>query len=221
MPVEVVGRDVEAGRRQRPRDECDQCSWKLDSSTARTSCGSGCSTASSSGVADVAGLDGPQAGGPQHRGQHPHRRGLAVRAGDGEPGRGPLRAAHPPGELDLAPDRHPAAAAATQQRAVGPPARRGDDEVGARRRSSPVCSWAEPHVDAEDVEHAGALVLGVAVAFVDDHDAGPAVEQRVGGGEAGDADAGDDDAQPRPRRLVRTAPTSHGGTAHAPTTHSA
>ena len=56
---------------------------------------------------------------------------------------------------------------------------------------------------------------------VDDGDGGPALEQRVGGGEPAHADAGDEDAQPGPvgvavgerrqarRRVDVTAPTTH------------
>ena len=73
--------------------------------------------------ADVAGGDAAQPGRTQDRVQHPHRGGLAVGAGDREPGRVVLGVAEPPGQLDLAPDRYAARPGLREERRVGAPAR--------------------------------------------------------------------------------------------------
>ena len=91
VPVDVVGGDVEAGRGTGASD-CDQCSWKLESSTAMTSNGSGCSTASRIGVPTLPALHARSPAAARIDGQHLHRGRLAVGAGDREPGRRPVRA---------------------------------------------------------------------------------------------------------------------------------
>ena len=62
--------------------------------------------------ADVAGRRRAQPRRPQDRGEHVDGRRLAVRAGDREPRSRALERAHPPRQLDLAPDRYPAGVAA-------------------------------------------------------------------------------------------------------------
>jgi hypothetical protein len=171
---------------------------------------------------DVAGLDGVPPRRPQHRAEHRDRRRLAVRAGHRQPGRGAGRRAHPPGQLDLAPDRDPGRGGRRQHRLVRPPAGRGDDDV--RRRAADVRQrrrvvLAEADVDAEDVEHLAALLLARPVAAVEQDHPRAALDQRVGRGEPGHADAGDDDPQPGPVRVpVRQLREEPG---HVPTTHSA
>ena len=78
---------------------------------------------------DVADRRTAQAGRAQDRVEHLHRGGLAVGAGDGQPGGGVLGIAQPPGELDLAPDRDAAGRGLREQGRGGLPARRGDEHV--------------------------------------------------------------------------------------------
>ena len=159
----------------------------------------------------------------QDRREHLHGRRLAVGAGDGEPRRGAVRAAQPPGELDLAPDRDAGRRGRGEQRLVGPPAGRGDDELGAvaaARRPS----LAEPDVDAERSRRLGRARCSRASPSRPSTTVtrGAALEQGVGGGEAGDAEAGDDDAQPGPVGVAvgqRVEPAVRSLT--RPTTHSA
>ena len=147
MPVDVVGGDVEARRgpgceRVRPVQlEARQ----LDGDDV---VGLGVHDRLEHRGADVAGAAGSQPGGAQDRGQHLHGRRLAVGAGDGEPGRGALARAQPPGQLDLAPDRDAGRGRGREQRLVRAPARRGDDEVDgapsgrAATASGPKVRWA-------------------------------------------------------------------------------
>ena len=89
------------------RSDGAQYSWKLDSSTASRS--AGCSSTSSTGLADVAAQHAAQARGGQHGVQHRRRRRLAVGAGHHQPApRRPVvaRGVQPPGQLHVAPDGH-------------------------------------------------------------------------------------------------------------------
>ena len=81
---------------------------------------------------DVAGRHAAQPRRAQDRVEHLDRRGLAVGAGDGEPGRVVVGVAKPPGQLDLAPDRYAAVAGLREQRRVG----RQPGEVTSRSTSS-------------------------------------------------------------------------------------
>jgi hypothetical protein len=67
---------------------------------------------------DVACGNCPVAGRGQDRGQHLHRGGLAVGAGDAQPGRRVGGIAQPPGQLDLAPDRDAPLDGGREQRRV-------------------------------------------------------------------------------------------------------
>ena len=151
MPVDVVGRDVEAGGGDRGRPSACQCSWKLDSSTASTSYGSGCSTASSSGVPTLPAL---VARSPAARRIEASICTVVVLplvpvtvSHGAAPTRGRIRQAS-----STSPQTGmPAAAAATSSGVVGRqpgevttssvPSRHGDQVLGA-----------DPHVDAEDVQ---------------------------------------------------------------------
>jgi hypothetical protein len=68
--------------------------------------------------ADVADRAGAPSGRDEHRFEHADGRGLAVRAGDCEPGR-TAPVPQLPGELDLAPDRNPDGRCVAEQRVVG------------------------------------------------------------------------------------------------------
>ncbi|GAA3067470.1 hypothetical protein GCM10020000_59780 [Streptomyces olivoverticillatus] len=117
------------------------------------------------GGADVADGGGAQSGGLQDGGEHLDGGGLAVGAGDGEPGGGPL-ATQLPGDLDIADHTHARRGRGREERAGGLPAGRGDDEVGALGEGVGV---AEADGDALlGAEHAGALAQGRGVAAVDD-----------------------------------------------------
>ena len=85
------------------------------------------------------GGDRAPAGGPQHRREHPHRRGLAVGAGDDQPRRGVVGRAQPPGQLDLAPDRD--AGARRPRRAA---ARRGASPGEVTTSSRPPAAARSP-----------------------------------------------------------------------------
>ena len=74
---------------------------------------------------------------------------------------------------------------------------RGDDELGARRRLDDVLG-AEADVDVEDLEDRRALADRLGLVAGDGRDAGAAVGERVGGGEAGHAEPDDEDVDPRP-----------------------
>jgi hypothetical protein len=164
---------------------------------------------------DVADGDAAQPGGPQDRVEHLDGGGLAVGAGDGQPGGVVVRVAQPPGQLDLAPDRHPAVARLGEQRAVGAPAGRGDqhvDVVGQRRGGT----FAEPDLGAEHLEQLGLLGL-VADHLVERGHRGTEVVEVVGGGKAGHAEAGDHG----PDSLPGVVPTQVPGVHYVPATHSA
>lgn len=142
--------------------------------------------------ADVADGRGAQARRLQDRGQHPYGRGLAVGAGDREPGRGlaSVVAAQAPGQFDVAPDRDARLGGSQEERLVRLPAGGGDDEFRGRRQGRAV---AEAHGDAERLQfsrlRAGALV----VAVVDDGDERAALVQGAGRGNPADAEPGDGD----------------------------
>jgi hypothetical protein len=232
MPVDMVGRDVEAGRgdrRHRPLPmqlEAGQLNGKHVE-------GLGVQHRFQQGCAHVAGTDRAQPARPQDRSKHVDGRRLAVGAGDREPGGGPGLGPHPPGEFDLSPHRYAVRRRIEQQRVVGPPARRGDDQVQQRwcvraalpRQGADVL-LAQADLRAEDRQDLGSLVDGLSGAgcgTVDDGHVGAAFQQRVGRREPADPEPGDDDPQPRPigvamgqtrARLVgvqldHVAPTTH------------
>ncbi|MPM47985.1 hypothetical protein SDC9_94706 [bioreactor metagenome] len=149
-------------------------------------------------LADVAAGDGAQAGGLQHRLEHLGGGRLAVGAGDGQPGRGVLRVLESPGELHLAVDRHPAQRRSGQQRGARLPAGGGDDEVDVLGQGGGGAG-SEPDLGAEDLEDLGALGDLLVVGLVEDDDPGAELQQGVGGGEAGGAQAGHHDPGLRPR----------------------
>ena len=97
----------------------------------------------------------------------------------------------------------PAAAAAASSGWSGRQPGRGDDEVDGVRPVGQAGDGirAEPDVGAEDVEDARPLGMtepSAGVGAVDDGDVGPALEQRVGGGEPAHPEAGDEHAQAGP-----------------------
>jgi hypothetical protein len=79
---------------------------------------------------------------------------------------------------------------------------------------------AEADLGAQRLEDDGALALVRPVGGVEDHHPRATLDESVGGGEAGDADAGDHDAQPLPVR-GRRRQTVEPPRRHWPTTHSA
>lgn len=129
-----------------------------------------------------------------------------------------LGVAQPPGQLDLAPDRDAALAGLGQQWGVGAPAGRGDehvDVVGQHRRGA----LAQADGGAEHLEQLGLLLLARG-GLVEGGDGGAEVVEVVGGGEAGDAEAGDDRAHAVPGAgLVEAVEVA--ARAHVPATHSA
>ncbi|CAM5705275.1 hypothetical protein SMICM304S_00862 [Streptomyces microflavus] len=149
--------------------------------------------------ADVADRRGAQPRRLKDRGQHPYGGGLAVGAGDGEPGGGlaAVRPPQPPGEFDVAPDVDARLGGSQEERLVRLPAGGGDDEFRGRRQGGTV---AEAHGDAERLQfgrlRAGALV----VAVVHDGDERAALVQGTGRGDAADAESGDGDVLALPVR---------------------
>ena len=165
-------------------------------------------------AADVADRRAAQARGGEDRVEHLDRRGLAVGAGDAQPGGGGAgRVAQPPGELDLAPHRDAAPDGLRQQRRARLPARRGDDHVdvvGQRRGRA----RAEPDLGAQHLEQGRLLLVALGV-LVERRDLRAEVGQVVGGGEPGDAEAGHDRTDAGP--VVAAAEVLD--TDHAPATH--
>ncbi len=135
---------------------------------------------------DVADGRGAQPLGLQDGGQHPYGRGLAVGAGDREPRRG-VRAAHPPGQLHVAPHGDAGRLGGLEERAGGLPPGGGDDEVGALGKSVAV---AEADGDAQLLQRRGLRPLPLAVTAVDDGDDGAEAGQGAGGGNAAHAETG-------------------------------
>ncbi|BCK71853.1 hypothetical protein Srufu_058060 [Streptomyces libani subsp. rufus] len=149
---------------------------------------------------DVADGQGAQSLGGQDRGQHPHGGGLAVGAGDPEPGRG-ARAPQPPGDLHIADDVDARRSGRREQRAVRLPAGRGDDEFGALGERVTVAE-ADRYAVRRQFPRGGALL--VAVAAVHDGDVCAEAGQRAGGTDAAHAQAGDGDVLTgEVRRAVR------------------
>ena len=101
------------------------------------------------------------------------------------------RAAQPPGELDVAPDRHAGLGGGREERLVGLPAGGGDDEFGALGQGRAV---AEAHGDAQRLQFGGLRAGALVVAVVDDGDERAEAVQDLGGRDAGDAETGDGDA---------------------------
>ena len=94
-----------------------QCSWKLDSSTARTSYGSGCSTASSSGVPTLPALVARSPAARRIEASMLTVVVLPLVPVTVSQGAAPTRGAHPPGQLDLAPHRYAGRGGRDEQRA--------------------------------------------------------------------------------------------------------
>ncbi len=220
VPVEVVGCDVEQGggarrHRVRPVQLIARQLERDDVVRLRVEHGL------DDRVADVAGRGDPQSGRPQHLGQHPHRRGLAVGTGHGEPGRGPLRVAQPPGQLDLPPDRDPGPpAAATSSGAVG--RQPGEVTTSRRRRERSRVTPGPRRTVAPRISSTLARSFSASPSRSSTTvTIAPEPEQCVGSGEPGHADAGDHDALSADHCSSVPRPTSHGRHGHAPTTHSA
>ena len=159
---------------------------------------------------DVADGGGAEAGRGEHRGEHLHGGRLAVGAGDGEPGggagRGPhaARPARPRSRPGRRRRRRPASTGC-----VGPPAGRGDDErrararpaSGRRRRPPAPSRTSAPRVSRID----GPLALVLPVARRRGRRPAPRARARASAAAKPEiADAGDDDAQPRPVRRRTT-----------------
>ncbi len=206
--------------------ELDQCSWKLDSSTAMTSKGSGCRTASRSGVPTL----------PALVARSPAARRIEVSICTVvvlplvpvtvSQGAAPSCARIRQASSTSPHTGTPASAAATSSgwsgrhpgevttRSTGGRGQRGDGVVAVREAG------------AEDVEDARPLGHERAVGglpAVDDEDVDAPLEQRVGGREAADPEAGDDGAQAGPVGVAVGEPREPvGRLGHAaPTTHSA
>jgi hypothetical protein len=131
-------------------------------------------------------------------------------------GAAPNRWAQPPGQLDLAPDRHTRRRCGGEQRLVGTPAGRGDDQLRAvRQRLDVLC--AQPDVGSEDAQDLAPLVGGGRLRTVDHDDPGTPLEQRVAAAKAAAAEARHDDVEPGPVG----SPVRERVQAHSPTTHSA
>ncbi len=213
--------------------DCDQCSWKLDSSTAMTSKGSGWRTASRRGVPTLPAL---VARSPAARridasiwtvvvlpfvpvtvshGAAPSR-GRIRQASSTSPHTGMPRAAA--SARSGWSGRHPGEVTTRSTSAAGIPATAEGPKASRAPRMSRMCAfWAM----TDPLRRVGA---------VDDEDVGPALEEGVGRGEAAEPQPGDDDAQPRPAGVTVGQPgepilatgTRLGGAGHAaPTTHSA
>ena len=216
VPVEVVLRDVEhRGRLRLDRGGVVQLeAGELDRQDVVRR---GVHHRLDDGQADVAAGDRPQAAGAQHRLEHLHGRGLAVRAGDGQPRRRVLGVAQPPGQLDLAPDRDASLDRLGQQRRRGRPAGRGHHEVdlvgqlggGAR---------AEAHRRTQDLQQGGLLATVARLGLVEGGHPRAEVGQVVRGGEAGDTEARDDGTDTAP---VAGATERVDTVGHTPATHSA
>ena len=215
--------------------ECDQCSWKLDSSTAMTSNGWGSRTASSSGVPTL----------PALVARRPAARSMAasiwtvvvlplvpVTTSQGAaPCWGRIRQASSTSPQTGMPRRRRLG----EHRLVRAPARGGDDEVDLLRRHTGDGVGAERQPGAEDVEDAGLLGHRRPVGGdgpVDDENVGPALEEGIRGGEPADAEPGHEHRQAGPARVPVGQPgepvrgrlglRTGGGVGHpVPTTHSA
>lgn len=141
------------------------------------------------GDADVADGGGAQPRRLQDRGEHPYGRGLAVGAGDREPG-GRAGAPQPPGEFDVAPDGDARLGGCGEERLVGLPARGGDDELGGLGQGRPV---AEAHGDALRLQLRGLCAGTLVVPVVDHGDDGPEAVQHLGRRDPGDSESRDGD----------------------------
>lgn len=150
--------------------------------------------------------------GLQDRREHLGGGGLAVRTGDGEPGRrfpagltgglaGPRGAqfladlAEQPGDLDVAHDVHAGRGGGREQRAVGLPAGRGDDQLGALGEGLGV---AEAYGDPQLAQFGGAGTVALAVTAVDDGHDGAEAGQGAGGTDAAHAETGHGDVPALP-----------------------
>ncbi|GAA4947819.1 hypothetical protein GCM10023238_12720 [Streptomyces heliomycini] len=154
------------------------------------------------GDADVADGGGAQARRLQDGGEHLDGRGLAVGAGDREPG-GRVGLPEPPGEFDVAPHRHPGRARRREQRLVGLPAGGRDDQLGAFGQGVAV---AQAHGDAQRLQFGGLFTRPRVVPVVDDGDPRAEPVQHLGRRDAGDSESGDGD--------VLSLPVGHLSAAH-------
>ena len=111
-----------------------------------------------------------------------------------------VRAAEPPGELELAPHRH--ARAPARRAMTGACGGRPGDTTRTSASSGSVSPSPSRTVAPMTSRIVGALALPLAVGGVDHRDARPEVHELVGGGEARDPDA-----RPRPRARP-TSPTT-------------
>jgi hypothetical protein len=149
------------------------------------------------GDADVADGRRAQARRLQDGGEHLDGRGLAVGAGDREPGRRfpAVQFPQPPGEFDVAPDRNAGSGGRCEQRLVRLPAGRGHDEVGAFRQGRAV---TEAHGDTERLQVRGLRPGPFVVAVVDDRDERSEAVQDLGRRDSRYAEAGDGDVPALP-----------------------
>ncbi len=203
VPVQVVGGQVEHGRRVRAQRgrPVQLVAGELDGEHVVGLLGE---HRVQHRDADVADGGGAPARGGQDRGEHLDRGGLAVGAGDRQPGGrfagGGVRPAQPPGQLDVAPDLQAGPLGGLEQRAARRPAGRGDDQPGALGQGVAV---AEADGDAERLQFGGAGPQALAGAAVDDRDQGAEAVQDPGGADAGDAEPGDGDRQAGPVGQIR------------------
>jgi hypothetical protein len=127
VPVEVIRRQVQqrAGRGRDRRREVQLLTGQLDGEDVVRRIGE---HGVDERLPDIADRDRSQASRAQHRLEHVHRRGLAVRTRHRQPG---CRTGAPqlPGQLDLAPDRNAAGGRIGQKRVVRTQPGRCDDET--------------------------------------------------------------------------------------------
>ena len=212
--IDVVGREVEA----------DSCQWARgvqERQLRRTHLDR--EHVESLGVhhrvderdADVAHRRGAKPRRAQDRLEHQRRRGLAVGAGDDEPGRCVV-ALNAPGKLELAPYRNSLRLRCDDDgRRRRDPGRHHEYVDSGRQR----LAVTEPHGGPDDLEDIGALTLTLPVSRVDDRHTGAEMDQLVGRGKPGDTDAHDAGVDARP--VARASESGDVLAAHGRRIHSA
>ena len=165
---------------------------------------------------DVAGGLAAQAGGAEDPVEHLNGRGLAVGAGDAEPGGVVVGVAQPPRQLDLSPDGNAALPRLHQDRRVRSEAGRHDEQVDVvgQRGGRP---GVQVNCGAEDLQELRLLQLRRVSVIGEGGDRGTHMGQVVGRGEPGDTEAGDHGADAIPRVV----PAELARIGHSLATHSA
>ena len=192
VPVEVVGREVEAGRGERAERAggVELEAGELDGHDV----GPVLQNRGDGGRPDVADGRGIETGGAQNGREHADRRGLAVGSRHDDPrdvGTSGLLEA--PGELDLAPHLTTARPCACQDRAGRRHPRGDDDQVGTGLVQRVGLNPAVPDGHPLQRRRHG---IGGPGAGVEQMDARPEIVQGVDDGEPGTTGADDADARP-------------------------